>query len=195
MGINRGAMKVPMNSGGRFDYLNGLTKLGLCCLMAATLNIATCSRAHGHPCPYPDFERELKDYIGQQKEYHFSVVYSQCLDITSNGRMVLVFPLTIYKSLDLPNERDPVFDRDLEQWPGIPVMLDYDFNGCIDNIAKLQADKRGFFISEVLSGGMGTEAELEKQMNKIIRHSTMHYLPPNRIEDFLRAKPDRDCPR
>jgi hypothetical protein len=190
-----GAMRAPMNSYSSLE-LKELSKPGICCSLTAVLNIATCSRAHGGPCPYPDFETELNDYIGQQKEYHFSVVYTRCLDITTNGRMVLVFPLTIYKSLDPSNEHDPAFDRDFEQWPGIPVMLDYDFNGCLDNVAKLQAYKRGFFISEVLTGGMGTVAALEKQMNKIIGgRYPMHYLPPDRVGDFVRAKPDHDCPR
>jgi len=132
-----------MNSCGSLEHKE-LSKLYLRWLIATVLNIATCSRAHGGACPYPDFERQLNSYIGQHKEYHFSVVYTQCLDITSNGRVVLVFPLTIYKSLDLPDQRDPIFDRDFEQWPGIPVMLDYDFNGCIDNVAKLQVLQKGF---------------------------------------------------
>jgi len=166
----------------------------LCCLLAALLNIASTARAQGGFCD-PEIEKTPKQYAQQQKKYHFSVVYTQCLDITSNGKMVLVFPLTVYKSLDLPDQRDPTFDRDFEEWPGIPLMLEYGFDGCIDNVAKLQADKKGFFVSLVLSGGMATEAELDKEINKIIRHHTMHYLPPDRVEDFVRAKPDHDCPR
>ena len=184
-----------MNRCGGSCQLSASIEWSLCCVIAATLNIALCSSAPSQSCPHPDFGRELKEYIGQQKEYHFSVVYTQCLDITSNGKIVLVFPLTIYKSLDLPNQRDQIFDRDFEQWPGIPVMLDLDFSDCVDNIAKLQADKKGFFVSDVLSGGMGTEAELEKQMKKMMKRAILHYLPPTRIEELLRAKPDRDCPR
>jgi hypothetical protein len=194
MATAHGAMRAAMNSCASLG-LKELSKLGICCFLAAVLNISICSRAHGGPCPYPDFERALDDYVGQQKEYRFSVVYTQCLDITSNGRVVLVFPLTIYKSLDPLNEHDPTFDRDFEQWPGIAVMLDYDFNGCLDNVAKLQAYKKGFFISEVLTGGMGTVAGLEKQMNKIIKRYPMHYLPPDRVGDFVKAKPNHDCPR
>lgn len=195
MATSRGPMKPAMNRSGDFSNLDGLTKFGLWCLTVVILNIVVCSQARGHPCAYPDFQRVLKDFIRQQKEHQFSVVYTQCLDITSNGRIVLVFPLTVYKSLDLPGQHDPMFDRDFEQWPGIPVMLDYDFNGCIDNIAKLQANKSGFFISEVLSGGMGTVAELHERMNKMLEHSTMHYLPPDRIGEFITAKPDRNCAR
>ena len=131
-----------------------LIKPGLCFLLAAALNITSVAHAQGRFCD-PDIEKTPKEYAEQQKKYHFSVVYTQCLDISSNGRVVLVFPLTIYKSLDPSNEHDPAFDRDFEQWPGVPVMLDYDFNGCLDNVAKLQAYKKGFFISEVLTGGMG----------------------------------------
>ena len=171
-----------------------LIKPGLCFLLVAVLNIASVAHAQDRFCD-PDLEKTPKEYAEQQKKYHFSVVYTQCLDITSNGRLVVVFPLTVYKSLNLWSERDPTFDRDIEEWPGIPLMLEYNFDGCIDNVAKLQAYKRGFFISLILSGGMGTEAALNKQINQIIRRYPMHYLPPDKAVDFVRARPDHDCPR
>jgi hypothetical protein len=46
--------------------------------------------------------------------------------------------------IGLADQRDATFDRDFEQWPGIPVMLEYDFNRCIDNVAKLKHIKKYF---------------------------------------------------
>ncbi len=128
------------------------------------------------------------EYVSQQQEYGFAVVYSECAE--SDGKAVLLYPLSNYDPFGVLPGRAVNFDRHKIKWAGIGVLFHF-VHGCLtEDVATLRVGPHGLIVAD--DGGIYEINQNGKLARELSRHP-FRFLPPGNIGDFLESVPTERC--